>query len=148
AANRLGRPLRIVGSGPLRSELQKLAGPTVVFEGSAPESRLVELYRTRRMLVFPGVEDFGIVPLEALACGMPVLAQRAGGALETLSAGRTGDFFDPEQNPAKALENLCAAWNSFNPAAYASAELRSHAEQFSELRFLNAMASRLTPLLG
>ncbi|MCL5269156.1 MAG: glycosyltransferase, partial [bacterium] len=71
AANRLRRPLRIVGDGPLLCRLRRLAGPTVAFEGRVSEERLLELYQTRRALIFPACEDFGIVPLEAMACGMP-----------------------------------------------------------------------------
>lgn len=138
AANRLRLKLRVVGSGPLLGEVRRLAGPTVVVEGKASPERLVELYQTRRALIFPGEEDFGIVPLEAMACGMPVLALRAGGLLETLPDGVCGTFFDKPDS-----ESLAEAWAAFNPEAYSPAALRAHAERFSQERFLDEVAQGL-----
>jgi glycosyltransferase involved in cell wall biosynthesis len=142
AANRLRRPLRIVGTGPLRRELERLAGPTVTFEGHADESRLIKLYQTRRMLVFPGTEDFGIVPLEAMACGLPVLALRGGGLLETLPEGSCGAFFE-----APTVEALAGTWEAFNPKEYAHKALRENALQYSEMRFLEIFGRRLQQTL-
>lgn len=143
AANRLGRRLRVVGGGPLLGEMRRLAGPTVTVEGWAGEERLIELYRTRRMLLYTAEEDFGIVPLEAMACGMPVLALGAGGLLETLPAGVCGDFFEkPEE------EALCAAWEAFNPSGYSPERLRAHAEKFGVERFLDEVALGAAEALG
>ena len=142
AANRLRLPLRIVGGGPLLGRLRRLAGPTVAVEGRVGEERLIELYQTRRALIFPGEEDFGLVPLEALACGMPVLALRAGGLLETVPEGVCGAFFDK-----MSVEDLAEAWSAFRPEAYDPAVLRAHAERFGEERFLDEVALALGEIL-
>ncbi len=94
AFNKLGKPLVVIGSGAMEKALQQMAGPTVRIMGRQPDTVLAEYYARCKALVFPGVEDFGITPLEAMASGAPVLAYAAGGALETVSAGCTGLFFD------------------------------------------------------
>jgi glycosyltransferase involved in cell wall biosynthesis len=91
ACSRLGRPLVVIGSGPERSRLEALAGSTVRFQGWQPDDVIRDHYRRCRALLFPGEEDFGIVPIEALACGSPVIALGRGGVAETVddSIGRT-----------------------------------------------------------
>ncbi|MBI3327345.1 MAG: glycosyltransferase [Nitrospinae bacterium] len=84
ACNRLKRPLKVVGWGPEEGRLQKLAGPTVEFLGRRSDAELAHLYARCRALIFPGEEDFGIVPLEAQAAGRPVIAYGKGGVLETV----------------------------------------------------------------
>lgn len=138
AANMLGKRLAIVGSGPAELSLRRLAGPSVDFLGWVDEPRLRELYRACSALIFPGEEDFGIVPLEAMASGKPVLALRAGGLLETHIEGTTGAFFN-----APRAASLAEAWNRFDPAAYDPVAIRNHAEQFSTERFLDGFAARL-----
>jgi glycosyltransferase involved in cell wall biosynthesis len=90
ACSRLGRSLIVIGAGPERQRLQAMAGPTVWFLGWQPDEVIRDHYRRCRALLFPGEEDFGIVPVEALACGAPVIALRRGGAAETVddSMGR------------------------------------------------------------
>jgi glycosyltransferase involved in cell wall biosynthesis len=94
AAARLGRALRIVGTGPDESRLRALAGPHVTFLGRVPDETLRELYQTTSALVLPGEEDFGIAPVEAMACGRPVVAFGRGGATETVVDGVTGILVD------------------------------------------------------
>jgi glycosyltransferase involved in cell wall biosynthesis len=142
AARRLSIPLRIVGGGPLLRSMRRLAGPTVTLEGRVGERRLIQLYQTCRGLLFPGEEDFGIVPLEAMACGLPVLGLAAGGLLETLEPGVCGAFFDQP-----TVDSLAAAWRAFDPESYLPAALRAHAERFSEQRFLNEFALALAAAL-
>ncbi len=106
ASARLGRPLTIAGFGPEESRLRALAGPNVRFAGSPSDEELRELYRSAEVVLMPGEEDFGIVPLEAQACGTPVVALGRGGALETVVDGVTGVLY-PEAGPgplARAIE--------------------------------------------
>jgi len=84
ACNRLGRPLKIVGNGQEERTLRALAGPTVEFLGPRPDHEVADLYARCRALLFPGLEDFGITPLEAMASGRPVIAYGRGGARETV----------------------------------------------------------------
>jgi glycosyltransferase involved in cell wall biosynthesis len=93
AANVLGLPLRVVGTGPEEQYLRSIAGPTVKFFGSVSEEQLRRMYAECKALVFPQEEDFGLTAVEVQAAGRPVVAYRAGGALETVVSGRTGIFF-------------------------------------------------------
>lgn len=93
AYSKLGYPLRVVGIGSDMKKLRSAAGTNIEFLGRRTDAELLDLYRDCRMLVFPGEEDFGIVPLEAQACGRPVVAYAKGGALETVKEGVSGVFF-------------------------------------------------------
>jgi glycosyltransferase involved in cell wall biosynthesis len=100
AFNRLGWPLKIVGTGVEGSRLRKMAKANIEFLGQVDDVRLSELYRGSSGIVFPQDEDFGIVPLEAMASGRPVIALRRGGSLETVIDKITGLFFDDETSEA------------------------------------------------
>ena len=100
--------LKIVGEGPFRKELEKIASSCVEFQGKVSDEELVRLYGSCRALIFPGEEDFGIAPLEAQASGRPVIAYAKGGALETIVDGVTGLFFK-ENN----VESMIEAVNNF-----------------------------------
>ncbi len=102
AFNELKLPLKIIGSGQLEKQLRAKAGPTIEFLGSVPRKTVVETLAESRALIFPGVEDFGITPLEALAAGTPIIAYKAGGVLETLSEENTVFF---EEASPKSLAN-------------------------------------------
>ncbi|MCL4809807.1 MAG: glycosyltransferase [Thermoanaerobaculia bacterium] len=106
ASARLGLPLTIAGFGPEERRLRALAGPNVSFAGSPSDEELRELYRSAELVLMPGEEDFGIVPLEAQACGTPVVALGKGGALETVVPGVTGVLYaEPGAGAlAKAVE--------------------------------------------
>ncbi len=93
AATSLGRDLVVVGDGPERRRLESLAGPTIRFLGHVPRSELQDLVARCHAYVLPGIEDFGIAPVEAMAAGKPVVAFRGGGALETVVEGITGVYF-------------------------------------------------------
>ena len=110
AFNRLGLPLKIIGEGPELKKLKQLAGPNVKLVGSIPpqDSRIAQYFARSKALIFPQEEDFGIVPLEAMISGKPVIAYRAGGALETVKENITGVFFN-RQN----VESLMAAVRDF-----------------------------------
>ncbi|NQT66488.1 MAG: glycosyltransferase [Actinobacteria bacterium] len=100
--------LKIVGEGPFRKELEKIASSCVEFQGKVSDEELVRLYGSCRALIFPGEEDFGIAPLEAQASGRPVIAYAKGGALETIVDGVTGLFF--KEN---TVESMIEAVNNF-----------------------------------
>ncbi len=105
AASRLGVPLIVAGDGPERRRLQAIAGPDVRFVGQVGDRDLLELYRLSQGLVFCADEDFGLVPVEAMALGCPVLAYRAGGAMETVREGIGGLFFE-EQSVDSVSEGM------------------------------------------
>ena len=137
AANRTGRRLLVVGHGPEEARLRALAGPTVTFLGWRSDAEVAQLYARCRAVLFPAVEDFGIVPLEAAAAGRPTLALAQGGALETMvgldgGAPPTAVFFREQTADALAgaIATFEAAASRFEPKA-----LRAHAAQFDRPRF-------------
>jgi glycosyltransferase involved in cell wall biosynthesis len=139
ACNRLKRRLLIVGDGPDRKRLESIAGPTIEFLGRQPD-QMVNRYASRcRALLFPGEEDCALVPLEVNAAGRPVIAFRAGGALETVLEGVTGLFFD-QQNPA----SLVKAIEEFESRTWLQPILRQHAEKFDR----KAFSYRMLQFLG
>src|SRR5262249_13857962 len=94
ACTRLGLPLIVAGQGRDRAQLDALAGPTVKFIGYVPDSDLPGLMARCKAFIFPGMEDFGITPVQAQAAGRPVIAYQGGGALDTVVPGVTGEFFN------------------------------------------------------
>jgi glycosyltransferase involved in cell wall biosynthesis len=108
AATALGRELVVVGDGPDRRRLEGMAGPSVRFLGHVPRAQLVDLFGRCRGYLVPGIEDFGIAPVEAMAAGKPVVAFAGGGALETVVEGETGTFFRERTaaSLAEAIERL------------------------------------------
>jgi glycosyltransferase involved in cell wall biosynthesis len=96
ACNELKLPLKIIGEGNWRKDLEKMAGPTVEFVGKVDDAKLAEYYHNCKALIFPAVEDFGLTVVEAQMFGKPVIALRAGGALETVKERKTGLFFDQQ----------------------------------------------------
>jgi len=142
AYSRTGFPLKVAGVGTDMDALRKIAAPTVEFLGRIPDEDIRDLYRRCRFLVFPGKEDFGIVPLEAQACGKPVLAFGEGGLLETVKDGITGVFFS-EQTP----DALAEAADRAEGIRWNSAAIRAHAEGFSESRFLEGLHAEMDRLM-
>ncbi len=122
--------LIVVGSGRARNALEEMAGPNVTFHGWQPGNRILELMRGCKAFLFPGLEDFGITPVEAMSTGRPVIAFRGGGALDTVIPGETGEFFD-RQTP----DLLREAIEHFNVHAYDPAACRRQAERFSREAF-------------
>lgn len=143
ACNRLRLPLKIVGKGTQEKRLRRLAGPTIEFLGWVPDTQLAALYSCARALLFPADEDFGIVPLEAMASGCPVIAFRKGGALETVVEGHTGIFFD-EQTP----ESLAAAIEQLETFRFDEEFGRRHAQRFARETFMIRLAETIEKLAG
>lgn len=140
--SRHGWPLKIVGVGGCARALAARAAPCVELLGWRSDEDVLALYRNCRLLLFPGEEDFGIVPLEAQACGRPVVAYGRGGALETVVPDVTGVFF-PEQTEAALADAVGRA----AARRWDSGAIRAHAETFAPRRFLEGLAGSLDRLL-
>jgi glycosyltransferase involved in cell wall biosynthesis len=125
-----GRPVRIVGDGPEEARLRALAPAEVTFLGRVSNEDLREAYRACRAVLMPGVEDFGIVPLEAMACGRPAVVFAEGGGVETVLDGRTGLHF---REPTAA--SLRAAIDSLESVGFNGVTLRAQAESYGIKRF-------------
>ncbi|HEY7475002.1 MAG TPA: glycosyltransferase [Vicinamibacterales bacterium] len=136
AAARLGVPLKIVGTGPELDRLKALAGPGVEFLGALDEQALRDVYRRARAVVLPGEEDFGIVPVEAHACGRPVVALGRGGVCETVVPDVTGILVDRETPEAFAEAMSEAGRRTFDLSA-----IRARAEIFGRERFETEFAA-------
>jgi len=133
AYTRTGAPLKIVGIGTELDRLRRAAGPNIEFLGWQDYDTIRALYRTCRLLVFPGEEDFGLVPVEVQACGRPVVAFARGGALETV-CDASGVFFHEQTEDALIAAVEQAAQRPWDPAA-----IRRNAEQFSIPAFIDGL---------
>lgn len=136
AFNSLGLPLKIIGDGPYSERLKAMAGPNIEFLGYIDDSLQAEYYSRCRALVFPGVEDFGIVPLEANAAGRPVIAFKGGGALDTVVDGVTGLFFE-EGTGASLAEAVRKIEDG--EASFDSNRVRAHSLKFSKEVFVDEL---------
>ena len=130
ACTKLGLPLKVVGSGRDSESLRSIAGPTVEFLGQLDDGQVKHHLARCKALIFPGEEDFGIVPVEAQASGRPVVAYGAGGALETIVEGRTGEFFDKP-----TVDSLTAVLSRFDDSRYSPREMNANAQRFGEAVF-------------
>jgi glycosyltransferase involved in cell wall biosynthesis len=130
AFNRLELPLKIIGDGPDRKVLQRMAGSQIEFLGRLPDAEMAEYLADCRALIFPGEEDFGIVPLEAMSAGRPVIAFKAGGAEETVVEDETGVFFD-----AQTADSLMRALKRFQFESFNKKRIREHALRFDKRVF-------------
>lgn len=144
ACTKSKRPLLVVGDGPERASLKAKAGPTVQFLGRQEAAQLRRLIGESRGLIFPGEEDFGIVPVEVQAAGRPVVAFRKGGALETIKDGETGLFF-AEQTVDCLLETLDAYESRL--ADFDPATVNAHAKRFAPQHFDAAFRDLVTQAL-
>ena len=145
ACSSLNVPLVVVGDGPDRETLERMAGPTVRFTGRLADDEVARLFERCRALILPGAEDFGLTPLEANAAGRPVVAFAAGGALDTVVPGETGVLFHESTTSA-----LMDALRAVTAQPWDPARLRAHAEEFAEpvfvARFRAVVASSLAGL--
>jgi len=132
AFNQSGQPLKLAGNGPEFKRLKRLANPkNIEFLGWVDDQTLLKLYTGCRALIFPGVEDFGITPLEAMSCGKPVIAYRKGGVLESVVENVTGIFFD-EPTP----EAIIAAVERFELSLLSAEKIRQQALKFDKQQFI------------
>lgn len=144
AFNTLGLPLVMIGDGEMLGRLRRRAKPNVRLLGRQPWEVVRDHYGRCRGVVFPGVEDFGIVPVEAMACGKPVIAHAAGGVLESVVDGSTGILYDDPtaEGLRRAVQSFEGCEARFDPRA-----LRAHAMRFSEQRFKVQLQAFLTDKL-
>lgn len=132
AFNKLGRKLIIIGDGAQRQLLESMAEENIEFLGYKPDSTTKEYMQNCRALIFPGEEDFGITPVEAMACGKPVLAYGKGGTLESIQEGISGEFFH-EETPESLIKGLTKLM--LNEKKYDYKKIRRIAERFDESVF-------------
>ena len=130
AFNKLELPLKIVGSGPEMRKLKKMANWNIKFLGELSGEKLKEYYQNCQALIFPQEEDFGIVALEAMACGRPVIAFRGGGALESILEGKTGVFFNEQ-----SIDSLVGAIKKFDASKFNPQTIYQHALKFDKENF-------------
>jgi glycosyltransferase involved in cell wall biosynthesis len=130
AFTQLKAPLKIIGTGSEENRLKEMAKENIEFLGQLTDQELLSYYQNCRALVFPTREDFGLVPLEAQACGRPVIAFAGGGALETVVEGKTGTFFKPQKTKA-----LVEKIKSFKEKSYKPQDCRTNAEKFDKIIF-------------
>jgi glycosyltransferase involved in cell wall biosynthesis len=143
ACTNLGLPLTVIGDGPDNAHLRKLAGPTVTFLGRAPDDVQEKVFAESAGLIFPGLDDFGITPVEAMAASTPVLAYQGGGALDYVVPGKTGEFFT-----SPTATSLRASLQKFDPSAYSQQGLQAKAAEFTPEVFRTRMQAVIDTALA
>jgi glycosyltransferase involved in cell wall biosynthesis len=141
ACERLGRRLIVAGSGRDLDRLRSLAGPSTEFLGHIPDDHMPGLFARARALIFPGVEDFGMVPVEAQAAGLPVIAYGEGGVRDSVVHGRTGVLY-----PDGSVDSLCRAIELFESMDLDERDLRANAARFAPEHFAEAFGQLLESL--
>lgn len=143
AFRRTGQRLLVAGDGPDFERLRAGAPPNVEFLGHVADDVLVPLMQRCQALVFPSRDDFGLIPVEVMACGRPVLAYADGGSLYTSEPGLTGELF-----AAQSADAIEAALRAFDPSAYDSAAIREHAMQWDSRRFRERLVEHVEAAAG
>ena len=138
ACERLGRPLLVAGEGRDMDRVRAAAGPDTTLLGKVGDGELADLFARSRALLFPGEEDFGIVPVEAQAAGLPVIGNANGGVRDSVQDGVSGVLYDDA-----SLDGLCAAIERFEALELSERAIRASAGRFDEIRFQRAMAGAL-----
>ncbi|HET7437565.1 MAG TPA: glycosyltransferase [Thermoanaerobaculia bacterium] len=133
-----GRKLIVIGTGPLLRDLRRRGGPNVSFLGHVSRAEIIEHVRGARSLILPGVEDFGITPLEAMALGTPVTALAEGGVLDTVQENVTGIFFS-----SPTVQSLVRALEQVESREWDRDAIRAHAATFSRARFEREMRAAI-----
>jgi len=135
-------PLTVIGKGPAHDMLVKRAGPNVKLLGFVSDEELMAAVAGAEGFIFASYEDFGIAPIEAMAAGTPVLAYRAGGALDYIIPGKTGEFFDEQ-----TLDSLTTALKTFDPGEYNSNDIKNAVQKFSIENFHKNLSAVLIKAL-
>lgn len=143
ACNELALPLRVIGRGPDHHRLASMAGPTITFLTDVRDEDMPNQLAGAEAFLFAAFEDFGVAPVEAMATGTPVIAYKAGGALDYVINGKTGLFFD--EQTITALMKVLA---NFKPKTFSAREIQAHAEVFSAEKFRSNIASFLSQKLS
>ncbi len=142
AVNELKIPLKIIGDGSLRKELEQMAGPTIEFIGNVNDDELGGYYKNCKALIFPGKEDLGLVMIEAQMFGKPVIAYKEGGAVELVIEAKTGIFFQQQTK-----KSLIEALQKFEKTKFDSKACRKNAEKFSMDKFKQNFLSVVNKLI-
>lgn len=143
ACTKLGLPLTVIGSGPDSERLRHLAGNTVTFLGQVKDEVVVQEIAQAEAMLFPGVDDFGIAAIEAMAAGTPVIAYKAGGALDYIRPGVTGEYFEEQ-----SVESLAKILRGFSGESYSSAAIKAYAKKFSKEKFQTHMSQYIVEHLA
>jgi glycosyltransferase involved in cell wall biosynthesis len=143
ACARLQRRLVVIGDGPGAGKLKELAGPTIELRGELPDEEVTALMQTCRAFIFPGEEDFGISPVEAMAAGAPVIAFNRAGATETVIDGETGVLFEEQ-----TVDAVCAAIEQIESREWSAHRSRERAEEFRQERFAEGLRRHVDDVLA
>ncbi|HSX33088.1 MAG TPA: glycosyltransferase [Candidatus Saccharimonadales bacterium] len=143
ACTRLGLQLTVVGSGPETKRLKALAGPTVTFTGFLPEADVPTYFAGAQAFIKASFEDFGVVPVEAMAAGTPVIAYKAGGAQDYVIPGKTGILYDTQ-----TVDSLSRALKAFDAKKFHSKTIQAAAAQFSAQAFQTQIHDFVTHVLA
>jgi glycosyltransferase involved in cell wall biosynthesis len=142
AFNQMNKRLVIVGGGEMLNEIRRIAGPTITVLGPQPFNVLRHHYARCQALIFPGEEDFGIVPVEAMASGRPVIAYGRGGVTETVVANLTGVFFSEQ-----TVKAIIEAERTFRTLTFNSEKIAEHARTFQSSHFVTKMSNYINELM-
>lgn len=139
----LDLPLTVVGRGPEHNKLVRLAGPTIKFDSSATDKQVADYMAGAEAFIFAAFEDFGVTPVEAMAAGTPVIAYKAGGALDYVEQGKTGLFFDKQ-----TTASLQQALQKFKPDDYDHTVIKKAARVFSAENFREKLSKAIAGVLN
>jgi glycosyltransferase involved in cell wall biosynthesis len=142
ACSKLGVPLTVIGNGPEHDNLLKIAGPRVTFLTNLADKDMPRYFQKAEAFIFPGIDDFGIVAVEALAGGTPLIAYKAGGALDYVKENKTGLFFEEQ-----TADSLTEALKKFDPSKFNPQEISKAAMKFSEKAFVKNMQSYISKVV-